>query len=49
VAGVVRGKTKRKTKVIMDGGPLTIEWDERSGKVFMTGGAVNVFEGFIKV
>jgi diaminopimelate epimerase len=33
----------------MDGGPLTIEWDERSGKVFMTGGAVNVFEGFIKV
>lgn len=46
---VVRGKTKRKTKVIMDGGPLTIEWDERSGKVFMTGGAVNVFEGFIKV
>ena len=49
VAGVVRGKTKRKTKVIMDGGPLTIEWDERSGKVFMTGGSVNVFEGFIKV
>lgn len=49
VAGVVRGKTKRKTKVIMDGGPLTIEWNERSGKVFMTGGAVNVFEGFIKV
>lgn len=49
VAGVVRGKTKRKTKVIMDGGPLTIEWDELSGKVFMTGGAVNVFEGFIKV
>ena len=33
----------------MDGGPLTIEWDERSGTVFMTGGAVNVFEGFIKV
>ena len=49
VAGVVRGKTKRKTKVIMDGGPLTTEWNERSGKVFMTGGAVNVFEGFIKV
>lgn len=49
VAGVVSGKTKRKTKVVMDGGPLTIEWDERSGKVLMTGGAVNVFEGFIKV
>lgn len=49
VAGVVNGKTKRKTKVIMDGGPLTIEWDDTSGKVYMTGEAVNVFEGFIKV
>lgn len=49
VAGIVNGKTRRKTKVIMDGGPLTIEWDKSSGQVFMTGEAVNVFEGFIKV
>ena len=49
VAGVLCGKTKRKTKVIMDGGPLTIQWDESTGKVYMTGGAVTVFEGTIKV
>ena len=48
VAGVVCGKTKRKTKVFMDGGPLTIHWDENSGKVYMTGGAVTVFEGIIE-
>jgi diaminopimelate epimerase len=49
VAGIISGKTKRKTKVIMDGGPLTIQWDESSGKVFMTGEAVTVFEGTIKI
>lgn len=49
VAGVVSGKTRRKTKVIMDGGPLTIDWDEDTGKVYMTGGAVTVFEGTITV
>lgn len=49
VAGITNGKTKRKTKVIMDGGPLTIQWDENSGKVFMTGEAVTVFEGTIKI
>lgn len=49
VAGVICGKTKRTTKVIMDGGPLTIRWDKDTGKVFMTGEAVTVFEGTIKV
>ena len=49
VAGVVRGKTGRKTKVVMDGGPLTIRWDENSGHVYMTGGAVKVFEGELEV
>ena len=49
VAGVVCSKTRRKTKVIMDGGPLSILWDKESGKVYMTGGAVTVFEGTIKV
>lgn len=49
VAGVICGKTKRKTKVIMDGGPLTIRWDENTGKVYMTGGAVTVFEGTIRI
>lgn len=49
VAGVAREKTGRNTKVIMDGGPLTIRWDEKSKRVFMTGGAVKVFEGELEV
>lgn len=49
VAGVVCGKTERTTKVIMDGGPLTIRWDESSGHVYMTGGAVKVFEGELEI
>lgn len=49
VAAVVNGKTERKVRVIMDGGPLTIRWDKDSEKVFMTGGAVKVFEGTINL
>ena len=49
VAGVIRRKTGRKTKVVMDGGPLTIRWDESSGHVYMTGGAVKVFEGELEI
>lgn len=49
VAGTVCGKTERTTKVAMDGGPLTIRWDEKSGKVYMTGGAVKVFDGILEV
>jgi len=48
VAGIITGKTDRKTKVKMDGGDLIIRWDESSGKVFMTGDAVIVFEGEIE-
>lgn len=49
VAGVVNHKTERKTKIFMDGGTLSIHWKEHSGKVFMTGKAVTVFEGSIKI
>lgn len=49
VAGAVTGKTGRTAKVIMDGGPLTIRWDKSSGKVYMTGGAVKVFEGELEI
>lgn len=49
VAAIVSGKSGRKVKVIMDGGPLTIEWDEASNKIFMTGEAVTVFEGSIEL
>lgn len=49
VACMVHGRTERTTKVVMDGGPLTIRWDEGSGKVYMTGGAVKVFEGELEI
>lgn len=49
VAGVMNQKNRRTTRVWMDGGPLTIEWEEQAGVVYMTGGAVNVFEGVILV
>lgn len=49
VAGTVCGKTGQKTKVVMDGGPLTIRWDESSNHIYMTGGAVKVFEGELEI
>lgn len=49
VAAAVCGKTGRTTQVVMDGGTLTIYWDEQTGKVFMRGNAVKVFEGQIQV
>ncbi|WP_312147858.1 diaminopimelate epimerase [Brevundimonas sp.] len=37
VATARRGLTERKATVVVDGGELTIDWDEASGHVFMTG------------
>lgn len=37
VATARRGLTDRKATVVVDGGELTIDWDEESGHVFMTG------------
>lgn len=47
VAAVISGRGQRKTEVIMDGGTLTIEWDEASNEVWMTGPATTVFDGVI--
>lgn len=49
VAAILQGKTGRMAKVVMDGGPLSIHWDEKSDKVYMTGEAVKVFEGEIEI
>lgn len=49
IACVICGKTERTTQVIMDGGPLTILWDKKSNQVFMTGEAVTVYEGIIRL
>lgn len=49
VAAILQGKTGRMAEVVMDGGPLSIHWDEKSDKVYMTGEAVKVFEGEIEI
>lgn len=45
VAGVLEGKTDRQCRVDLPGGPLFIEWDEDTNKIFMTGPAEFVFSG----
>jgi diaminopimelate epimerase len=45
VAGVLNNKTSRKTTIILKGGTLKINWDERDNNVYLTGPAVEVFEG----
>jgi diaminopimelate epimerase len=45
VAGVLSGHLNRSARIDLLGGSLDIEWDAESNHVFMTGGAVTVFEG----
>lgn len=45
VAGAMTGRCDRKALVELPGGSLEIEWSERDGHVYMTGGAETVFEG----
>jgi diaminopimelate epimerase len=47
VAGVNAAKTERKAAVRADGGVLTVEWDEETDTLWMTGNAVTVYEGII--
>lgn len=49
VAGFLTGRTGRTSSVIMDGGTLTIHWDEQTDHVLMTGDAVKVFDGEIDI
>lgn len=49
VAGAMIGKTGREVGVIMDGGSLSIKWDEQTDHVYMTGAATTVFEGEIEL
>ncbi|HWP58199.1 MAG TPA: diaminopimelate epimerase [Candidatus Acidoferrales bacterium] len=48
VAGVLTGRTARKVTVHLLGGDLKIEW-RTDNRVYMTGGAEEVFEGTIQV
>ena len=47
VAACKTGRARRKSRIIMDGGELEIEWRETDGHVYMTGPAEFVFEGEI--
>lgn len=49
VAAAVTGKAGRKSKIVMDGGTLNIEWSEKDDHVYMTGPATFVFDGEIVV
>lgn len=44
-ASVLNGLTERKARVKVPGGELLIEWDKKTGSVFMTGPAEFVFSG----
>ncbi len=48
VAAVIKGFTGRRVNVILNGGELLIEWKE-DNHVYMTGPAVEVFEGTIEL
>lgn len=45
VAAVLAGKADRTATVQLLGGELSITWDEKSGRIYMTGPATTVFEG----
>lgn len=47
VAAVRRGLAERRVTVVLDGGPLVIEWREADGHVLMTGAVATSFSGTI--
>jgi diaminopimelate epimerase len=49
VAAVLTGRAERTSKIVMDGGTLTIEWRESDNHVYMTGPAEFVFDGEIEM
>lgn len=48
VAAIITGRCEREVEVMMDGGPLTINWD-KNNHIYMTGEAIKVFEGEIEI
>ncbi len=49
VAAALTGRAERTSKIVMDGGTLTIEWRESDNHVYMTGPAAFVFDGEIAI
>ena len=48
VAGVITGRTEREITIHLKGGDLLIEWRDNN-RVYMTGGAEEVFHGTVKI
>ena len=48
VAAVLRGKTERKATIELLGGEVTVEWNEKTNRVALTGGAEWIFNGTYK-
>ena len=49
VAAALTGRATRNSKIVMDGGTLTIEWRPSDNHVYMTGPATFVFDGEIEI
>jgi|WetSurMetagenome_2_1015567.scaffolds.fasta_scaffold56470_2 diaminopimelate epimerase len=49
VAASLTHRTGRKSSIVMDGGTLDIEWNEKNNHVYMTGPAAFAFEGEIEL
>jgi diaminopimelate epimerase len=49
VAAHLNGLTSRKVLIHLNGGDLRVHWSEADGHVLMTGPAVEVFEGEVKI
>ena len=48
-AAVVNGRCENSAKLILRGGELLIEWDRDKNLIYMTGPAVEVYEGELKI
>ena len=49
VAAAITGSCGRRSRIIMDGGVLDIDWREADGHVYLSGPAVIAFEGTVKL
>ena len=49
IAGFTNNLTKRKVKVLLQGGELEIDWNEEDNNVYMKGIATKVFDGTIEI
>lgn len=49
VAAAITGRSSRRSRIIMDGGTLDIDWREEDGHVFLSGPAVIAFEGTVEL